>query len=299
MRLCKAVSLYLVAKRQEGLATTTLNQYEWHLRRLIDWLGGRGVVELDQVSRDLLRAWGAGLHDAWGPATVKQAVCSVRSFFAWCHEDDLLESNPGLALKMPSVPARVQRTVTIDEFERMLVGCDVSTVKGVRDSALISLLMDSGLRNAECCRLDVGDLALGERLLTVRVKGGAFDYAFFGQSTADRLRAWLSARPAVESERALFVSVGGGTPGHRLTTRGLRIVVVRIGEAVGVLGVSPHAFRRGFALAASNAGAPTRVVMAAGRWKNIDMVVRYTLAMRRRELYNHLGWVPSNGGLDP
>jgi integrase/recombinase XerD len=293
------MSVYLVAKRQEGLATTTLDRYEWHLKRLIVWLADQDVVELDQVSRDVLREWGAGLYDTWAPATIKQAVCSCRSFFTWCCADELIASDPSQALKLPSVPARVQRTVTTDEFALMVAGCDESTIKGLRDVALISLLMDSGLRNAELCRLDIGDLDLAERLLTVKVKGGSIDYGFFGQSTADRLRVWLSVRAAVEDERALFVSVGGGTPGCRLTPRGLRIVVVRIGEAVGVLGVSPHSFRRGFALAASLAGAPARVVMAAGRWSNIDMVVRYTLAMRRRELYDHSGWVPSNGKPDP
>ena len=148
-----------------------MRQYRWHLNRLVRWLGLREAVELAHVTRSLLRTWGAGLREEWAPATIKQAVCATRSFFAWCEEEGWLEENPALALRVPRVPRRVQRTLTDDEVRAMLQACDDSP-KGRRDAALVSLLLDSGLRASEVCRLAVEDLDLDEGLLVVQVKGG-------------------------------------------------------------------------------------------------------------------------------
>ena len=65
---------YLIAIRQEGKAASTIEQYRWHLDKMSAWLNERAVLSPGQVDRHLLREWGAGLHDRWSPATVKQAV---------------------------------------------------------------------------------------------------------------------------------------------------------------------------------------------------------------------------------
>jgi len=75
--LIQAVRSYLVAGRQAGLSDTTLKQYGWYLGRLTNWLLDHGVDRVAGVTRDLLREWGAGLRDAWSPATVKQGVSAA------------------------------------------------------------------------------------------------------------------------------------------------------------------------------------------------------------------------------
>jgi site-specific recombinase XerD len=289
------VERFLIASRQAGRSEATITQYGWHLRRLVAWLADRAP------SRDLLREWGAGLRDAWLPATCKQAVSAARSFFRWCHEEGLVGEDLGLALKIPKVPARVQRVITLNEASAMLAACNPGTIKGIRDRALIDTLIDTGLRASEICRVRLADVDMTRGLMLVTIKGGSQDLAYFGDSAAVALDAWISVRVAAPGVGALFVSVGGGTPGHQLTTRGLRIILRRLGEKAGVEGVSPHAFRRGFACIATQAGAPSRVVQLAGRWADIRMVERYTASLRRGGL--HQRWSPAdfvNGnGVDP
>jgi len=99
------------------------------------------------------------------------------------------------------------------------------------------------------------------------------------------LRVWLEVRPALPGIGAFFVSVGGTTPCRSLTTRGLRIILKKLGEKAGVLDVSPHAFRRSFACIATEAGASSRVLQMCGRWEDIRMVERYTQALQAARLY--------------
>jgi site-specific recombinase XerD len=289
--MLKQIKRYLVAARQAGKSPATVRQYGWHLEKMAAWLSEQGCNGLGGVTRDALRQWGAELQNVWAPATVKQAVNAARAFFRWCWEERLGE-DLGLALKVPTVPQRAQRTITAVEVQKLLVFCDGSA-KGVRDRALILLLVDTGLRAREVCRLKVDDLDIKGRMLTVVVKGGQREFVFFGQTTAERLESWLRVRPSANGTATVFVSLGGNTPGRPLTTRGLRSNLKRLGERAGLRGVTTHAFRRGFACIATQAGAPTRTVQLAGRWSDIRMVERYTQDLERQSLYTG-GWSPAD-----
>lgn len=292
--MLSVVRSYLISGRQAGLSDTTLKQYRWHLVRMTNWLLDRGVDRVTDVSRDLLREWGAGLRDNWSPATVKQAISAARAFFRWAHDEGIINSDPGRALKVPRVPKRIQRTITSAEVAALLGTCDVDTTKGVRDAAIVLLLVDTGLRASEVCRAQVTKLDLEARRLVVVVKGGHEGLARFGQATAWRLAAWLKVRSrvAVDGVRTVFVSVGGNTPGRALTTRGLRSILRRRGDLAGVAGVTTHAFRRGFACITHQLGAPSRQVMSTGRWSHIREVERYTRALEADDFYSR--WSPAD-----
>lgn len=276
---------YLITLRQEGKSDATRRMYGWHVKKLFKWLADRQIDRLDEVSRSLLREWGAELYDHWSTATIKQAVSSAKSFFTWCYEEGLVKENPGQALKVPRVKDRIQRTLSIEEIVTMLNACDVDTTKGLRDRAIVSLLVDSGIRAGEVCRLEITDVDLKRGVLAVVGKGGDMDFAHFSRVTAGYLQSWLEVRPPVPEVNALFLSIGGLTPRHRLTERGLRIILKKLGEKAGVLGVSPHAFRRSFACIVTEAGASSRSLQLFGRWEDIRMVERYTRALKAAQLY--------------
>ena len=284
MLILEVVNDYLVAIRQAGKSDATLRQYGWHLKKMSVWLIEQDIKDLPQVDKKVLRRWGAGLRDKWAPATQKQAVCAARSFFGWCWEEELIKSDPGRSLKVPQVKKRIQRTLTAEDVQMLIAVCG-SDLLGLRNVAIVSLLTDSGLRAEELCNLGIGDLDLPQGILDVISKGGHEDQGSFGDATARRLEAWLEVRPSTPGVGEVFVSIGGLTPGNKLTTRGLRIIVRRLGEKAGIEGVSPHAFRRAFACLATEAGAPSRVLRDMGRWSDIRMVEVYTQALNTRGLF--------------
>lgn len=283
------ITEFLASRRQAGLARSTLSQYHWHLSELAAWLTEQGVGDVAAVSRSLLRKWGGTLHDRWAPATVKTAVVVCRSFFAWCVTEGAIPVNPAAGLKTPAVRMRLQRTLTAAEIAALLAACDIDTVKGVRDAALVSLLADSGIRSAELLRLTPADLDLDARLLVVLRKGGNQGLAFYGEATAERLRAWLALRTKLTAllaphSLALWVAVGGNTPGEVITDSGLRLELRKLGNRAGVAGVSPHAFRRAWACLLVEAGAPPRYIQGAAGWKSERQLYRYTQGLDLRRM---------------
>lgn len=283
------VDRYIVYLRQAGRSPRTCFLYDWHLQRLVTWLSDRGVGAAPAVTRDLLRAWSASLRDRWLESTIKPAVVATRGLFAWLTEEGDLVTDPGLALDLPRPQERAQRTITMGELRLMLAACDLS-VKGLRDRALINVLIDTGLRSFEVCGLKADGLDVKAGTCVAKVKGGQLQLRFYGQTTAVSLLAWLAVRPGASDY--LFVAIGGSYPGRQLTTAGLRTILRKVGEAAGVARVTTHAFRRGFACIASQNGAPSRLVQLAGGWSDIRMVERYTRALGGRELYGQ--WSPAD-----
>lgn len=276
---------YRTALRQADVSLATVRAYHWHLDRLLVWLAERGVVSLRQVSRVMLREWGAGLYDHWQTATIKQAIGATRSFFKWCWQERLIVDNPAEALKCPREKCRIQRTVTPEEISVLIDGCDLATLKGIRDRAIISLLFDSGLRAAELCRLRVVDVSLEAQELKVVIKGGDEGKGWFGKTTREYLEAWLAVRLGWRQVETLFVAIGGTRVGYPLTTDGLRVILRKHGDRCGVERLSAHAFRRGFAVCLSMAGVPDNILKDLGRWRDVKMVKRYTAAQQAGLIY--------------
>lgn len=283
MELSKALADFLMAKTQEALAAGTIQQYGWHLGRLVAWLKEEGVLTVGEVERGHLRRWGASLHVSWSVATVKSSVVAARAFFRWCHQEGVC-TDPSTALKFPKVPLKLQKTVSAEQFASLLAACDDSA-KGKRDAALLSLLFDSGLRRREVLCLTPGCLDFERGVVSVpRRKGGNAGWSVMGQGTMARLVAWLMVREPADGVEALFVQVGGSRPGQALQAEGLKTLLARLAEATGLPRLGAHAFRRGWAVALVEAGAPTRVIQEAAGWSSEQQLLRYTQALDAQKL---------------
>lgn len=204
----------------------------------------------------------------WGSSTQWVAFCAVRRFLRWRYG----ESHKALTLKIKRGPAEPQRVLNREQVLRLLASFDGSP-KGKRDLAICTLMLDAGLRVSEICNLSMNGLDLAGRVLQVRVKGGQIKSGIFSTYTQMYLDDWLSVREAKDS--TVFVSVGGIKKGYRLTRHGLQVEVRKWGKRIGIM-LSPHDHRRTFAVLATHAGAPGRVLQIAGRWSSLDMVERYT-----------------------
>lgn len=257
-------------------AATTVAAYEWELRALERFFPDRSVTELKTADLARYIAHRRAVQKC-GDATIRRTVNALKAFYKFACKGNL-RTSPARSLPVPKTKKKKQRSLTWAQVEQLMLACDTSSVRGKRDLALICLLLDSGLREAEVCRLTLDNVDLVERRLTVRIKGGDDGDGIFGLDTQQALMTWLAmralyAQPGVSN---FFVSVGGLKPGMPITPSGLRVIFRRLGAAAGFEKLSPHDLRRSFATLSSKLGAPSRIVQVAGRWENIEMVEQYT-----------------------
>jgi integrase/recombinase XerC len=279
LSLQSAIDQFCVAGKQRGWAPTTQIKYRKFLRYLSDWLRMRGLENTDDLSKALLRQWGADIQDEWGPETVATAVRVVRYWLHWCADEGMASPELVDCLRSPKLPKVIHRTVTPEEIQAMLAVCDTNSQNitiARRNAAIIAMLFDSMVRAAELLALDVSDLDLKGKVI-VKGKGGVWRPAFFGADTVERLLSWLEVHPG---HSPLFTTTARDGRVHRLGYGGLVLVLSDLADRAGIPHLSPHAFRRGGACAAVMLGASTRVVMGLGGWETLEMVVRYTRALK-------------------
>lgn len=210
----------------------------------------------------------------WGDSMRYVNYRAIIMFIRWRFGN----SHPALELKLRPAKYGPQRVLKPYQVKLIMDLFDDHEPAGIRNLAIVSLMVDTGLRAAEVCRLELKYLQLYDRSLFVRIKGGRWAKCVFSKSTRDRIGEWLKVRKKVANPSCanLFVGIGGNTPGDAMTRYGLRCLFTYWGQRSGIGKLSPHDLRRTFATVATRAGAPERVLMAAGRWTDSTMIKLYT-----------------------
>lgn len=226
----------------------------------------------------MVQSWLAK-YPTWKSSTRYAAVAALRKFYKWRWG----EFHPVAQMRVKRHDPGPQRTLDKDEVLSVLAALDTTTANGIRDLAILSLMVDTGLRASEVCNLEVSRLDLRKKRFTVQVKGGGFAEKLFFDYTSTCLENWLAIRPrlALPGVKTVFVSIGGKKPGLPITSSALRYLTKKLATLTGTNHFSAHALRRTFATLATENGAPSRVVQVAGGWKSIRMVERYTQTLKQ------------------
>jgi site-specific recombinase XerD len=272
-----AIHAYL---KTSMLSDRTRELYRHYLLMFVDWMFKN---KLDPEGVDLLNItdW-FNEHPTWSASTKHTAAATIREFYRY----QFGEQHPLTKVKVKRIDPGPQRTLTEEELAAVLGQIDTSSEQGIRNMAMITLMVDTGLRASEVCNIEMRRLDVKNKRLTVKIKGGNFGEAVFFEYTAHCLINWLSIRPMLADPENPFVfcAIRGKTPGHQMTRYGVRMLLNALSRKADIELVSPHAMRRTFATLATEHGAPTRLVQVAGRWKSIRMVETYTQRVKPEKI---------------
>jgi len=266
------IESYLIAREWSD---NTLARY----KHALSWFAG-DVDDPRNLTAGEFRAW-LDLH--WRGSARWVAFCAVRGYLAWAYG----AAHPALALRIRRGESPPQRVLSMIQVRSLLASFDES-VRGRRDLAMCGLMLDTGLRCSEVCRLAIKYLDLDNRSLQVLVKGGHWRGAIYSEHTAGWLADWLAGRQAVDGVGTVFVSVGGLTAGRPITRSGLNQIVRVWGKVSGIGALSPHDLRRSMASLATKAGSPDTCTMRAGGWHSASAFARYTVGVVVDDFKNYL-----------
>jgi len=174
----------------------TLVDHSYWLARFAAWAELRGVHRPADVTLAVLEAYQRhvslqrkpdGSPLSW--STQARALVALRAFFSWCRRTKRLLSNPAAELVMPRQSHKLPgTTLNHDEAEAVLAVPDAATVIGLRDRAVLELLYATGMRRGELVGLDLADIDLARRWLTLRVTKTRWDRVV---PMGERAAAWL------------------------------------------------------------------------------------------------------------
>jgi site-specific recombinase XerD len=237
------------------------------------------LLPIDKVTDETVLAW-LGSHRTWGDSQRYKGWAAVRSYVRWRYG----AKHPILDLRIAKPAVKPQRTFDAQQIDKLLESINMDTPIGLRDCAMVMLMVDTGLRKAEVCRLELEHVNLAACELDVEIKGGEWGSGDFSPETGLALEDWITVRKeiALPGTKTLFCSVGGNQPGSSLTPDGLGCIFKYLSKKAGFT-VSPHDLRRTMACLLTEAGAPTEVTRRAGRWKNLEQVKTYTQRLNQKK----------------
>lgn len=234
---------------ERGLSARTLEAYGRDLVRFLGFLSDRGVDEPQGVDAVDLREYTYRLKDdGLAPTSIRRAQSTLRTYFAFCLGEGLLDDDPTERLESPRTWRRVPDVLSRDEVVALIEAPEADTRLYWRDRAMLEVLYSSGLRVSELAELPLTGVDLDERILLVYGKGAKERLVPLGGPAARAVDRYLrDVRPALDRGRGkgkVFLTTRG-RPVSRQTVWNL---VKSCARAVGIeRSVSPHTLRHTFA----------------------------------------------------
>jgi site-specific recombinase XerD len=238
----------------------TRRAYQNDVQEFMAFTGLDNPAQFRDVARAHVLAWRRDLERrALSSASIRRKLAALSSLFEALCEANAVQGNPVDGVKRPKMTSSEGKTPAIGNHQaRMLLEVpDGSTVRGLRDRAILATLLYHGLRRAELCALRVADVQerRGVNHLQVHGKGSKIRYVPLHPGAADAIARYLeTAGHGEDWNGALFrpVSNNARTGNASITPDGVYKLLANYARKlrIDVSGFGPHALR---ATAATNA----------------------------------------------
>lgn len=275
LSLSQVTGGFLFYKRAAGRAQSTLDGYHYTFEKLrLFFPDDPQFAAIDRARMVEFFAWLQNEHITapvgfaprpsghLAPKSIYNIYVNLKALWAWACREGYADCNPVQAVDVPDYKQPAIEPFTKDEIKAILKACQQTAEwrdrPGVvaqrqtanRDTAIILVLLDTGIRASELCNLAMSDVNLGNNRLCIRHgKGNKERYVSFGKGTARAM--WKYITPlAVDRQPTdpFFMVDDEGTP-RPFTRDVLHRLIVRLGERAGLqTRCHPHRFRHTFAI---------------------------------------------------
>lgn len=185
---------------------------------------------------------------------IKRKLAALRSMYRYYHKNRIIMENPVLQVDMPKLHKKQIIRLDYEEVDDLLNAVesgDKLTKKQaachgklkVRDMAILTLLLGTGIRVSECVGINLNDVDyINDRIKIVR-KGGYESFVYYGEEVRQTLLDYMEERdeitPIEGHEQALFLS----SQNRRITVRSVELLVKKYSSTVTSKHITPHKLR--------------------------------------------------------
>lgn len=267
--------------RAANRSDNTITIYIGAVRKLTAWLAAEhpDVDDWDRLSSEHLNGFTAAvLGNGASSAYASNLYRAIQQFIKWARAEGEISGDPLAGTARPQVPDKPVPVLDVEAIKALLACCEGRDLRSRRDTAIIRLALDTGVRLAELAALTVADVDLDAREATVLGKNRRTRTVVFGHKATLAIDRYLRVRATARAAEvaALWLSTSGRGGHGPMTRDGIRQMVGTRGAAAGIAGLHPHVLRHTWAHYARLEGRlhDDELMRLAG-WRSRSMLARY------------------------
>ena len=221
------------------------------------------------------------------PKTVSRRLATLKSFFKYLVQAEVVTNNPTIHVKTPKVPKKIPTFVHENWIEALMSSPDTTTLIGLRDKAILELFYATGIRLSELVALNIASVDPKTNLIKVEGKGGKERIVPFGDKAKYAIEHYLNERgQGWMSNQKIPLFFGRGE--KRISVRTVaRRVKEYLKPIVGSDGASPHSLRHTFGTHLLDNDAEIRAIQELLGHQSISSTQIYTKVnpKKMKEIY--------------
>ncbi len=263
----------------QDIRENSRKKYRDNMHVFIGWMTRNADVRDPQKS-DIIRYKEYLLGLGRAPSTVDNYLASVRQFFAYLAENDI-HKNVAIGVRSPKRSREYSKdSLKPIEVNRLLGSINRSTTNGLRDYAIINLMVRTGMRCIEVARANVRDLRLEDERWIFYIQGKgrwAKDRALgVTPKIVSPIAEYIEAHSLQESS-PLFLNHSYVSNNTRITTVTISKIVKKYLRAMGIdtLKISAHSLRHTAAITALKNGADILAVQSMLGHRRVETTMIY------------------------
>jgi integrase/recombinase XerC/integrase/recombinase XerD len=274
----------------QDVKLSSKNLYRRTLKQYFNWVDTTNYL-LNEIARpQLLEYKEYLLSSGMSSLTVGSYITSVRRFYEWT-EANKYYPNVAKGIKTPKRKQQFKKQPLLPAQATALLNHYQD--KALRDYAIITLLLRTGLRTIEVIRASVEDITFkgGQRVLLVQGKGRdeKDNFVLLTDKSYQPIAEYLATRENIKSSDPLFTSTSNNSKGERLTTRTISYIAKEGLKAIGLdeKSYTAHSLRHTTAVNILRAGGSLETAQFTLRHSNPATTQIYTATLNEeRRLQN-------------
>lgn len=264
--LHEALEFYWNEMQIRGFTKETIRTYSFGLKKFFMFTN-KSLKDIQENDIRKYMAYGK-MRRKWKDTTYNTQLRTIRGFFKFCYEYDLVVEDPCKRLKDIREEKIMQNILTPEQRE--IIRCVCRTE---RELALVDLLYSSGMRVSEVVRMNRHDIDFTTRRAVCYGKGRKQREILFSPETSVHLKEYLDKR--TDDNEALFVHER--KPYGRMTKSGIEYLLrglVKRDERLQHVRLSPHVYRRTRGTDLINRGMPAELVAQKFGHENVNTLLQ-------------------------
>lgn len=269
----------------DGRSPNTIRAYGSGVEAFRAFLEQHGrLVDPTQVTKEDLQLWLVALRQQTSKSgTIHTRFSAVKRLYSWLEDEEEIDRSPASKIALPQVEEPPPDALTDEEAAKLLKACAGKDFEERRDMALISVMLDTGLRRSEVAGIALEDVDFDTATIFIyRLKGGRQGIAYLGRKALADLDRYARMRArhkladlTTEREPGTVVHPLWLTHRGALKDSGVYWVIGNRAARAGIGKMHPHQTRHTFGHVLKMAGVSDENVMVLGRWRDAKAMRRY------------------------